>query len=207
MSPHIGQDLWLAVIDAETLTEVRRVDTVVELTFVLEIFEVLEDGRSYHVDFFADLNENGYYNPPSVDHAWRLEIIEADGDESLDFGHQIAFTDIEWKHRLRLSLAGMSANSGQKMVLYVRDQSSGNYLDTVTVESISEDEFTMDSYVIGPGGNYMLDFYADLNGNGSYDAPPVDQAWRLLTDQTVGDLELEFSHNENFTDIFETTGV
>lgn len=207
MSPHVGQDLWLAVIDAETMVEVRRVHAVAALEFVMEIPEVLEDGKSYNVDFFADLNMNGKYDPPGTDHAWRLEIVDASGDETLDFGHQIAFTDVEWKHRLRLSLSGMSANIGQEMFLYVRDLDTGAYLDTILVEAIPGDEFAMDSYVIHPAGTYLLDFYIDLNGNGSYDVPPIDQAWRLETDETVGDLELEFAHNLEFTDIFQITGL
>ena len=65
----------------------------------------------------------------------------------------------------------------------------------------------MDSYVIGNGGNYMLDFFADLNGNGLYEAPPTDQAWRLQNVTTVGDQNLEFSHNQDYTDIFQVLGV
>ncbi len=207
MSPHVGQDIYLAVIDAETMTELHRVHVIGELTFVVEIPEVLEDGKSYYVDFYADNNQNGHYDPPSADHAWRLEIIDSSGDETLSFSHQIAFTDIAWKHRLRLSFAGMAANVGQKMVLYVRDQSSGDYLDTVVVESIPAGEFVMDSYVIGNGGSFQLDFFADVNGNDAYDVPPTDQAWRLLSGATVGDHDMEFTHNEDYTDIFQATGL
>ena len=207
MSPHVGQDIWLTVIDKGSMTEISRVQTTGEQAFVIEIPGILEDGKSYQVDFFADNNKNGYYDPPSVDHAWRLEIEDALGDETLEFSHQIAFTDVEWKHRLRLALSGMAANTGQETILFVRDQSTGSYLDTITVESIPGDEFIMASYVIGPGASYMLDFFVDLNGNGLYDAPPVDQAWRLLSGTTVGDLELEFSHNQDFTDIFLTSGL
>jgi hypothetical protein len=207
MSPHVGDDVWLAVIDAETMTEVGRTYAEGALVFVMEIPGILEDGKSYQVDFFADENENGHYDPPGADHAWRLEIIDALGNETLEFSHQIAFSDVEWKHRLRLALSGMSESMGEKMVLYVREQSSGNYLDTITLESITADEFTMDSYVIGNGGTFMLDFYADLNGNGLYDAPPVDHAWRLQNVTTLGDLDREFVHNTDFTDIFQALGV
>lgn len=207
MSPHVGDNIWLSVVETESMTEVGRTHAIGELVFVMEIPGILEDGKSYQVDFFADENNNGHYDPPGADHAWRLTIDDAQGDETLEFSHQIAFTDVEWTHRLRLGLTGMAANAGQKMLMYVRDQSSGNYLDTVTLESIPGDEFTMDSYVIGNGGNYMLDFYADLNGNGLYDAPPADEAWRLQNVSTLGDHTLEFNHSQDYTDIFQALGV
>lgn len=207
MSPHVGDDIWLAVIEAESMVEVGRTYAEGALTFVMEIPEILEDGKSYHVDFFADENKNGHYDPPGADHAWRLEIVDALGDETLEFSHQIAFSDVEWKHRLRLAFTGMAANAGQEMLLYVRDQGTGSYLDTVTLESIPGDKFTMDSYVIGNEGTYQLDFFVDQNGNGLYDAPPVDQAWRLQNVVTVGEHELEFTHNQDFTDIFQALGV
>jgi hypothetical protein len=207
MSPHVGDDVWLAVIETETMKEVGRVYALGALVFVMEIPGILEDGRSYQVDFYADENKNGHYDPPGTDHAWRMEIMNAQGNETLEFSHQIAFTDVEWKHRLRLALSGMAESVGEKMVMYVREQSTGAYLDTVSLESIPADEFTMDSYVIGNGGTYMLDFYADLNGNGLYDAPPVDQAWRISSVNTTGDRNLEFVHNQDFTDIFQALGA
>lgn len=207
MSPHVGDDVWLSVIEAESKTEVGRAHALGALVFVMEIPNILEDGKSYQVDFFADENKNGHYDPPGADHAWRLEIINAQGNETLEFSHQIAFTDVEWKHRLRLDLSGMEESIGEMMYLYVREQSTGAYLDTVILESIPDGAFTMDSYVIGNGGSYMLDFYADMNGNGLYDAPPVDHAWRISSVNTTGDRNLEFVHKLDFTDIFLTLGV
>ena len=51
------------------------------------------------------------------------------------------------------------------------------------------------------GEDYYIDFYADHNGNGQYDAPPVDHAWRLELSNVAGDSQLDFTHNTNFTDI------
>ena len=50
--------------------------------------------------------------------------------------------------------------------------------------------------------DYNIDFYADLNGNGSYNAPPVDHAWRQTFNSSYMEILLSaFSHNANFTDI------
>jgi hypothetical protein len=46
-----------------------------------------------------------------------------------------------------------------------------------------------------------------LNGNGTYDAPPADHAWRIEIETVNGDTTVPFLHNTDFTDIFETTGV
>jgi hypothetical protein len=53
-----------------------------------------------------------------------------------------------------------------------------------------------------------VDFYADHNGNGVYDPPPADHAWRLELNDVAGDSELDFTHNTNFTDIqWPLTGI
>ena len=49
--------------------------------------------------------------------------------------------------------------------------------------------------------NYNIDFYADHNGNETYDAPPVDHAWRLTFNSSTGDHVSDFIHNTSFTDI------
>jgi hypothetical protein len=52
-----------------------------------------------------------------------------------------------------------------------------------------------------------VDFYADHNGNDSYDPPPTDHAWREGFTNSTGDYVLEFAHNTNFTDIGFPTAI
>ena len=206
MTPHNGQTGWLLVVDKETGEKIERSSGTIEETFSLEI-EGIETGHSYTIDLFADLNGNGYYDAPPVDHAWRIDLDNVDGNEVIDFAHNTDFNDIEWQHMLEVDFAGMAPHVGQMLTLYVRDSTTGDYLDTVIISEISGTEFMIESYVIDPGGTYTVDFYADLNGNGMYDVPPDDHAWRLRTAKSMGDLELVFTHNTDFTNIFETTGL
>lgn len=205
MTPHVGQNLWLAVIPDDSSDELARVTEVVAESFSIAV-PGIESGKSYTIDFFSDHNGNGYYDAPPVDHAWRLEIDNVSGDEVLDFAHHTNFTDIMWKHRLRVSFSGMNPHVGQMLTLFVREAPSGEYLDTVVVDQIEDVNFDVNSYVIEPGHSYLVDFYADHNGNGEYDAPPADHAWRVETGQAMGDVEVGFTHNTNFTDILSSSG-
>ena len=205
MSPHVGQESYFALIDASTGVIIDRESEIVSDSFTVELSK---DSlvSNYHVDFFSDHNGNGYYDAPPADHAWRLELAGSPGDDSLEFVHNTNFTDVEWKHRLRVRFSGMAPHLGQMLTLYVRDLTSGVYLDTLVIGSIENADFDMESHVVEPGKSYMADFYADHNGNGTYDAPPTDHAWRLESGVSMGDLELDFTHNTNFTDIFVSTG-
>jgi predicted lipoprotein with Yx(FWY)xxD motif/plastocyanin len=206
MTPHIGQEMYFALIDGETGEIIDRKSELALESFSVSLGEI-QTGKDYNVDFFADYNNNGRYDVPPADHAWRLEIDSASGNEVLDFIHNTNFTDIMWKHRLRVMFSGMTPHLGQMLTLYVRELPSGNYLDTVVVAQIENADFDVRSYVLEPGKSYMVDFYADFNGNGKYDAPPVDHAWRIETGETAGDLDIDFMHNTNFTDILPLTAA
>jgi len=78
-------------------------------------------------------------------------------------------------------------------------------MDTV-VTVIEDEDFDLKSYVIQPGRSYVADFYSDHNSNGVYDAPPVDHAWRMETGEAMGDVNVDFEHNTNFTDISSSLG-
>ncbi len=204
MTPHVGQNLWLALIEEDSKEEIVRVTEVVAESFSIAI-PGIEIGKSYTIEFFSDHNGNGYYDAPPADHAWRLEIPNVSGDEVLDFSHNTNFTDIMWKHRLRVRFSGMNPHMGQMLTVFVREVPSGMYLDTVVVAQIEDADFDVKSYVVQPGQAYMVDFYADHNGNGKYDPPPADHAWRVETGQATGDLDVAFTHNTNFTDIQATS--
>lgn len=203
MNPHVGQEIYFALIETATGKVVDRESETVTESFSV-VLDELESGTGYHIDFFADHNGNGYYDAPSDDHAWRLNIESANGDEVFDFSHNTNFTDIEWKHRLRVRFDGMNPHIGQMLKLFVRDQSTGTTLDSVVISSIEDADFDVESHILEVGGSYHVDFYADLNGNGAYDAPPADHAWRLVVNNAMGDVDLDFTHNTTFTDISDT---
>ncbi len=205
MTPHIGQTLWLAVIDQATKKEIGRVKkSVTTAAFGIDVSGI-ESGKSYNVDFYADLNKNGVYNAPPTDHAWRLQANNITGNASLNFAHNTTFTDIAWKNKLTVSFTAMTPHIGQKFSLYLRNATTGLYLDTVIIASIATAAFEVNSWKIVPGNSYKIDFWADLNKNGSYNPPPIDHAWRILLNNVKSDTVIGFVHNTTFTDIFNTT--
>jgi plastocyanin len=228
MNPHIGQELWLAVIDKSSGMEVGRVKKMVKQDFMVHV-PGIKPGMSYNIDFFADHNGNGMYDAPPVDHAWRMDLDNVMGDTTLNFSHNTNFTDIMWMYQLTIHFMEMNPHVGQNMWLAVIDKSSGMEVSRVKkasaqdnmlqssglapgmevgrVKTVVEQDFMVHVWGIKPGMSYNVDFFVDHNGNGMYDAPPVDHAWRMDLDNVMGDTTLNFSHNTNFTDINLSTGI
>ena len=97
MNPHIGNMLELRVLDQDGGREVGR-KTLPEIEgadFDLALSVLLKD-HSYDIEFYADLSGNGAYNAPPIDHAWRLVLRSAVGNDVVLFEHNTDFTDIEW---------------------------------------------------------------------------------------------------------------
>ncbi len=206
MTPHVGQTIWLAVIDQATKMEIGRVKKTAAVTFSIDV-PGIETGKSYNVDFYADHNKNGVYNAPPTDHAWRMQLNNVTGNSTLNFAHNTNFTDIGWKNKLTVHFAGMTPHLGQKLTLFLKQADNGLYKDTVVVASVPAAIFDVVSYKIKPGTSYKIDFYADHNKNGIYNAPPADHAWRLPLDNVLGDTIVNFIHNTSFTDIFNVTAI
>lgn len=202
MNPHVGQTLKLAVIDKETGIELNRATAVATADFTVDIYGI-EKGKSYDIDFFADHNKNGIYNAPPADHAWRLQLNNANNDTVLNFIHNTVFTNIDWKNELGIHFMNMTPHLGQNLWLSVIDKETGIPLDTVvtTVQA----EFMITIIGIVAGKSYDIDFYADHNKNGNYDKPPTDHAWRIKLENVKSDTTLMFTHNTSFTDIFSAT--
>ena len=163
--------------------------------------EVLVKGHSYNVDFWVDFNENGYYNYPPTDHAWQIVISNASADYIRNFSLTNDYSNIRWKYAVMLNFSGMSSHIDRHLGIRLVDNSSINEIirDTMT---ISEADFSVTLPGIDSSNNYTIDFFVDVNGNGSYDAPPADYAWRtFLTPSFHGDTTLSFAHTMDFIDI------
>jgi len=205
MTPHVGEDLWLAVIDQATKVEIGRVKkSVTSAAFSIDVAGI-ESGKSYNVDFFADHNKNGVYNVSPVDHSWRLQLNNVTGNSVLNFAHNTTFTDIAWKNKLTVHFTGMTPHLGEKITLFLKQIDVGIYRDTVIVPLVASATFDINSFKIKPGISYNIDFYADHNKNGTYNTPPTDHAWRIPLLNVKGDSLINFVHNTTFTDIFSIT--
>jgi len=216
MTPHVGQKLELRLIDKSTMKEVDRAAMNPIMMAAFSINLMGETGGSYFVDFYADLNQNGVYDAPPTDHAWRMDANDlAAGMNMLNFNHNTSFTDIQWKQMLTFDFASMTPHVGQKLEVAVRDMNrTGKEVGRVSLNAIAAADFSLSLPFLEIGHSYVVDFYADLNQNGVYDAPPTDHAWREMVSNVAGDETLTFSHNTNFTDIqwkhlltFDFTGM
>jgi plastocyanin len=205
MTPHVGENLWLAVIDQATKVEIGRVKkSVTSAAFSIDVAGI-ESGKSYNVDFFADHNKNGVYDTAPVDHTWRMLLNNVTGNSVLNFAHNTTFTDIAWKNKLTVHFTGMTPHLGEKITLFLKQTDNGIYRDTVIVPLVAAATFDINSFKIKPGISYNIDFYADHNKNGAYNTPPTDHAWRIPLLNVKGDSLINFVHNTTFTDIFSVT--
>lgn len=201
MDPHLGQTLFVRIVDKATLSEVgRSIESINSSAFDVALNAIIP-GRSYFIDFFADANLNGLYDPPPTDHTWRMELNNAEGNDVLNFAHNTTFTDIDWKYTAIINFSSMNPHLNQLIEARAIDQISGIEVGRTRHERITNNDFSMLITGLEVNKNYDVEFYADLNGNGIYDSPPVDHAWRTSAATNLGDAEINFSHNTDFQDI------
>jgi len=99
MSPHLGQKLEARLISKESNKEVDRAKVDAITTTAFSVLLKGKIGESYWIDFYADLNENGVYDAPPIDHAWRINANSLlAGTNRVRWPHNTLFTDIMWTH-------------------------------------------------------------------------------------------------------------
>ncbi len=102
---------------------------------------------------------------------------------------------------LVINFTSMSPHINQTLYLRVVDKGTMKEVGR-TSEQILSSAFSITLPVLEVAHSYFVDFFADFNSNGHYDAPPTDHAWRLeLNNAKAGGDTLNFTHNTNFTDI------
>ena len=204
MNPHIGQLFKIRVVDLSNMAEVTNADIfpVAGPDFMFNFPSILVSGKSYYVDFYADLNKNLDYDAPPADHAWRYVLSNVSGMVMTNFFHNTTFTDVQFppsdRFNFRMTLSNMTP--------HVRNLVEFRLLDWKTNEVQRLRGFITTNYfsillsnAFIDYGSYRLDFYADLNRNGAYDAPPADHEWTLWFSNTQGNTVYNFVHNTTFT--------
>ena len=213
MNPHIGQWTELRVVSTGDQVQARAIFnplTTADTTIVLVKALTSDESR---LDFYADLNLSGSYDAPPADHAWRETISKGSDNVTIDFTHNTTFTDIgsptftELGKDFTVNLTDMTPHVGQLYELRVIEKSSGKTVGLYRLGQIESASFSVTiKGIIKDGTEYQIDHYADLNKNGTYDAPPTDHAWRQTETGDANGLTASFTHNVTFTDVgFETT--
>ncbi len=201
MSPHLNQNLYLRIVDKSTLKETDRTFALISAVSFSVTLPAVDVGGSYFVDFFADVNANGKYDAPPTDHAWRLNLNNAFGNDTITFSHNTSFTDIKWQNILTINFTGMTPHVGQMLEIKLENSTLEKEIGRVKIPSVASASFPVPIIGLIEPGDYSIEFYADLNGNGIYDVPPADHAWKVGFNYTGGNAEVNFTHNATFTDI------
>ena len=101
--PHVGEDFYLKVVEVASGDKVGESvanSTVPSAGFTLNIPDIIEEGKQYNVDFFADVDGNGTADlspdgtPAGVDHTWRLTGTGTSTGLNLTFAHDTNWTNI-----------------------------------------------------------------------------------------------------------------
>jgi hypothetical protein len=175
------------------------------------IFDSIEGGKDYNVDAWADHNNSGSYNAPPTDHAWRIELMNFSADTIINFQHNTNFTDIfpaddttgggDSVSAVTINFTGFENTVGQDINVYLRDPQTNVIIDSIMVTPIDSSDFTVVFNSVVVNQNYNIDFYTDVNANGTYDAPPADYAWRIPLTSLSSDTIIVFIFDTVYTDI------
>ena len=103
-------------------------------------------------------------------------------------------------HSVVVSFAGMQEYAGMKLIVKVINTTTGATEDQRTISAIADSNFTL-IFTASHAASFNVDFYVDKNGNGTYDRPPADPAWRRTTGPLHSAVTINFVNNTNYTDI------
>lgn len=209
MAAHTTQLMEFRVVsDGDVLVARGLLDTLLpegvndEFTFLMP--DSVPDDTDYRVDFYADLSMDRMYTTPPADHAWRLPIPS---NGQVVFPHGVNFQDLDIPaiteaEDFQLNLSDMSSHDGQLIEVRVINTDSGQAVGHYRITALATSDFSLPiPGIIEDGANYQVDFYADVNDNDMYDAPPIDNAWRRTGVGTSSGLTITFARDDTFTDI------
>lgn len=207
IAPHAGQKMEVIVTRTDDGSVAAYGETTVpgNGNFSFTWTDVLAKGATFDIDFYADHNGDGSCDNPPTDHSWRITVGPVTANVTQDFQHDTNFTNICDSFEFDLDFtASLAPHAGQVLsVAIVKVGGGGEEVvatDQTTVPANGSIAFTWTDE-LEYNHDYVLDFYADHNGNGSCDGPPADHAWRLDLGTVTGNVSRDFQHNTNFTDV------
>ena len=102
---------------------------------------------------------------------------------------------------LAIQFEGFDPHVGQLFRVRVVDTASGITVGCQEVLPVPSPAFAVFFSQVLTGGDYRVEYFADVNGSGGYDAPPTDHAWRVDLGVLDGDADVGLARDTNFVDI------
>jgi hypothetical protein len=106
------------------------------------------------------------------------------------------------------TFSGFTPHIGMTFYLKLVDTTTNQTVAMSTPTAIAGDSFSITfPSVIQTGHNYRVDFWVDVDGNGTLDHSPngtpagVDHSWRQTATGTATGVALTFPHDTNWVDI------
>ncbi len=88
---------------------------------------------------------------------------------------------------------------GKTVEVRVVETSTGDEVGRKTISTLDTTAFSIQLYVLLEDQDYTIDIHADVNGNGSYDSPPADHAWRRTIIDASQNVVIHFIPDMNYT--------
>ncbi len=206
MDSNVGQKITVRVMSSDNVMESEAVIDVLEsANGSIKVPNIIDDS-TYHIDMYADANDNGSYDPPPVDDAWRV-AVPASG--VVNFTYNTDVTDIANPafttrgNSFIMNFFNFGPQAGKTVELRVLELPDNRTVGAYRLDEIPfSGVFTI--YLPGiilNGSGYAIAFYIDMNVNDEYDPPPEDEAWLINGGGTSTGLEIDFTHNTNWKDI------
>jgi hypothetical protein len=160
-----------------------------------------------HLEIFADDNKDRKYTL-SDDHDWNVELPP---DGKLIYEHNSDFSALDPAPRgqgadFTMTLTKMGVHMGKMLEIMVIQSLGKNQLGRTVglyrIAAISSD--TIDIAIpdiIDPGFSYVVEFYADANGDRTYDDPDTDHTWIERGESGETEFHVDFEHGTTFSDL------
>lgn len=196
--PHDMQTLYAALVRVDNGNVVETAETVVSSgTFSISWPAGVEEDKSYRIDFFADMDDDGLCADP--DHIWSVAIPTVTGNVSVDETHNLNFTpaacdsfDVALTFDLTFDGVSYAPHNGDDLYLAVVRTDDSEVLATDMV-NISGGEFSFSwTDILEEGTAYHIDFYADTDDNGTCGG--ADHIWREVIPAVTDDVTVVNTH-------------
>lgn len=218
-SPHLDELVQVDLVtDVDNTLRTRAIldpfgvgeDTAdIVLPLAIPENEVPRDGEEHplHLEIFADDNKDGKYTL-SDDHDWNVEL-PADGN--LVYEHNSDFSALDPPPRgqgadFTMTLTGMAVHTDKMLeVMVIQSLGKGQLGRTVglyRLAAIKSDTIDLTiPDIIDPGLSYLVEFYADANGDRHYDDPDTDHTWDARGESNEDGFHVDFKHGTTFADL------